>query len=349
MHFFLTTFWKRFLGRSFVYSAFALLLAGCATKKSQPIPSPAASLVWPAPPEAPRIVYLKSVRQPGDVGAKISGFNRFANWITGAEKGREQLLKPFGVALDEADNLCLTDTGANAVCFFDVAKKKWMRWDRIEKRRFVSPVAVAKRNGIFFIADSGLSAIVAFDENGKFVFQTTNHLERPSGLVISGEQLFVADSQRHRIVVFDLRGKFLSEFGQRGTKPGEFNFPTHISADTEGNLFVTDSMNSRVQMLDRDGNFKSEIGSIGNATGHFSRPKGVASDSFGHVYVIDALFDNIQVFDRDGKFLLNWGASGANPGEFWLPNGIAISRNNEIYVADSYNRRIQIFKYVGGQ
>lgn len=324
-----------------------LTFASCATKKTQPTASPATRLVWPAAPEPPRIVYAQSIQQPSDLGAKTSGFNRFANWIIGADKGREQLLKPFGVSLDESDNLCVTDTGANAVCFFDQAKKKWTRWNRIEKVRFRSPVAVAKRNNIFFVADSSLAAIVAFGENGKLVFQATNHLERPSGLVISGEQLFVADSQRHRIVVFDLRGKYISEFGQRGTKPGEFNFPTHIAADAEGNLFVTDSMNCRVQMLDHAGQFKSEIGSIGNATGHFSRPKGVAVDSFGHVYVIDALFDNIQIFDDQGKLLLNWGESGGNPGEFWLPNGIAITKHNTIYVADSYNRRIQIFKYVG--
>jgi sugar lactone lactonase YvrE len=339
---------KNLLKPIFALLAVLPIFASCATKKALEIASPAAPLVWPAPPETARIVYFKSIRQPGDVGAKISGLSRFANWITGAERGREQLLKPFGVSLDEVDNLCLTDTGANAVCFFDREKKKWMRWDKIEKLRFRSPVAVAKRNGVFYVADSGLAAIVAFDENGKLIFQTTNHLERPAGLIISREQLFVADSQRHRVVVLDLRGKYLSEFGQRGTKPGEFNFPTYIAADAEGNLFVTDSMNGRVQMLGRDGKFKSEMGSVGHATGNFSRPKGVATDSFGHVYVIDALFDNIQIFGRDGKFLLNFGESGGNPGEFWLPNGIAISKQNEIYVADSYNRRVQIFKYVGG-
>lgn len=323
-----------------------LFFASCATRKSETAP-PATSLVWPAPPETPRITYSKSIHQPGDLGAKTSGFNRFANWITGAEKGREQLVKPFGVALDEFDNLCLTDTGANVVCFFDRAKKKWMRWNKIEKFRFRSPVAVAKKNGVFYVVDSSLAAIVAFNENGKLIFQITAHLERPSGIVVLNEQLFVTDSQRHQIVVFDLRGNFVTEFGKRGTQPGEFNFPTHIATDGEGNLLVTDSMNGRVQRLGRDGNFINEIGSIGNATGHFSRPKGVAVDSFGHVYAIDALFDNIQIFDRDGKFLLNLGESGAKPGEFWLPNGIAISKQNEIYVADSYNRRVQVFKYVG--
>lgn len=347
MRFVLPNFLKSVLKLSCV--TFLLLVAGCVSRKISTSPASSVPLVWPAAPQPPRIVYAQSIHQPSDIGAKTSGFNRFANWITGADKGLEQLQKPFGVALDENDNLCVTDTGANAVCFFDRTKKKWMRWNKIEKLFFRSPVAVAKRNGVFFVVDSGLAALIAFGENGKLIFKTTNHLERPSGIVLSGEQLFVADAQRHRIVVFDLRGNYLSEFGKRGIKPGEFNFPTHLAADVEGNIFVTDSMNGRVQMLGRNGNFKKEIGSMGNATGNFSRPKGVAVDSFSHVYVIDALFDNIQIFGADGKLLLNWGESGGNPGEFWLPNGIAIAKSNEIYVADSYNRRIQVFKYVGGE
>ncbi len=341
-------------GPAFILCPSFLLWTSCVTKDAPPTSSPDIPLVWPAAPEAPRIVYAQTIHQPSDLGVKSSGFNRIADWITGAGKEREQLVKPFGIALDENDNFCLTDTGANAVCFFNRAKLKWLRWNKIEKLRFRSPVAIAKRNDVFFVADSGLAAVVAFRENGKLLFQITNHLERPSGLAISGEQLFVADSQRHCIVVFDLRGKYLSEFGKRGTKPGEFNFPTHLSADPavsgtglQGNLYVTDSMNSRVQVLDAGGKFKTEIGSIGNSTGQFSRPKGVAVDSFGHVYVVDALFGNVQIFDADGKMLLNFGDSGGNPGQFWLPNGIAITKNNEIYVADSYNHRVQIFKYVG--
>jgi sugar lactone lactonase YvrE len=325
-----------------------VLLAGCAGKpKTQAEAGDAAPKIWPAPPETARIAFVQSVHEPRDVGVKASALTRFGRWITGSTKGNEALEKPFGIALDEQDNLCLTDTSANVVCYYERDKKKWHRWGKIGRVRFASPVAVAKHGATIFVADSALAAVVGFDESGKLLFQAMEHLSRPSGLAILGDRLFVADSQRHCVVVFDLQGRFQTEFGRRGLGPGEFNFPTHLSADEQGDLFVTDSMNGRVQVLDAQGHFKAQAGSLGDSPGHFGRPKGVAVDSLAHLYVIDALFDNIQIFDAKGKLLLSLGEPGRGPGEFWLPNGIAISRHNEIYVADSYNRRVQIFKYIG--
>jgi hypothetical protein len=325
-----------------------LSLISCARQHSPAPPAtPAKQLVWPEPPDTARVAYVQSVQRPADIGIKLSAFKRFGHWLTGSEKGNEALMKPFGLSLDENDNLCLTDTGANAVCFYDRAKKKFQRWDKIGPWHFIAPVAAVHSKEVFYVADSGLGRIIAFNEAGKLVFETTNHLARPSGLVLFQDQLFVADAQLHRVVVFDRQGHFQSQFGRRGVAEGEFNFPTHIAADGRGNLLVTDSINQRIQIVDTHGQFKGQLGSAGDSPGHFSRPKGVAADSFGHIYVVDALFDNIQIFDDAGRLLLNLGETGGGAGEFWLPNGIAISRNNEIYVADSYNHRLQILKYIG--
>jgi DNA-binding beta-propeller fold protein YncE len=325
-----------------------LLLSGCSgSKPASTAAQSTAAQVWPPAPETARIAYVGSVHRPADMGVKRSAFVRFGQWLTGSEKGNEPLRKPFGIALDEEDNLLLTDTGDNAVCYYHRASRKWSRYDKVGKVRFVSPVAVAKLKGVFYVADTGRGSVVAFDEAGKFLFETSDHLKRPSGLTISGDRLVVADSQRHCIVQLDLAGRFLSEFGRRGKGKGEFNFPTHVAADREGKLYVTDSMNSRIQILDKEGVCQGEVGSLGDSPGNFGRPKGVSVDAHGHIYAIDALFDNIQIFDRTGRLLLNLGASGSQPGEFWLPNGIAITRDNEIYATDTYNHRVQVFKYVG--
>jgi sugar lactone lactonase YvrE len=321
-------------------------LSGC-TGQPRSTTAAAPERVWPAPPEAPRIAFVQSVRRPADLGIKASALVRFGRWLTGSEKGNEPLVKPFGLALDEKDNLCVTDTGANAVCLYDRAKKQWRRFEGVGGMRFVSPVAVAKRQDVLYVVDSARACLVAFDELGKLRFATTNRLQRPSGLALLGDAAYVADSQRHCVVVFDLNGMFRSEFGRRGTGPGEFNFPTHIAVGAKDELLVTDSMNSRIQIVDAQGQFRAQVGSLGDSPGQFSRPKAAAVDSFGHIYAIDALFDNIQIFDREGRLLLNVGETGSQPGQFWLPNGLAITRSNEVYAADSYNRRIQIFKYVG--
>ena len=303
--------------------------------------------VWPPPPAAPCIVYLKSIAGPADLGIKPPALSRFAGWITGSGQGLSRLDKPFGLALDDAGNLLLTDTGANTVCCLDRQGKKWLRWEQAGKTRFVSPVAAARHGDTMFVADSALGKVLAVDLKGKLRFEITQELERPSGLAIFEDKLFVADSQRQEVVVCNLRGEFVSRWGRRGSAPGEFNFPTHLAVDATGRIFVTDSMNCRIQVFDSSGQFQCVIGSPGDSPGNLSRPKGVAVDRYGHIYVVDALFDNVQIFDGQGRLLLNWGEAGSAPGQFWLPNGIAISSTDEIYVADTYNHRIQVFKYTG--
>jgi DNA-binding beta-propeller fold protein YncE len=309
----------------------------------------APQLVWPPPPDEPRIAYVQSISQPADAGVKASMLHRLSNWVLGTREDGGSLNRPFGIALDEAGDFCVTDTGANAVCYFDRAAKHWYRWEQVGGIHFASPVAVAKEGKTLYVADSALAAIIVFDLDGNLLFRITEGLTRPTGLAISGDRLLVADAAAHCIDIFDLRGKFLSRFGARGTGEGQFNFPTHVTSDSHGNIYVTDSMNSRVQVFDAKGSFERQIGGAGDGPGTFSRPKGVAVDGNGRAYVVDAMFGNVQIFDSTGQLLLDFGHPGAGPGEFWLPNGIAFGRDNHIYVADSYNGRVQVFKYVGQQ
>lgn len=307
----------------------------------------AAQLIWPPPPDEARIAYVQSISNPADAGVKVSVFSRLSDWIFGAREGNEMLNRPFGLALDEAGDLCMTDTGADDVCCFDGASKRWYRWTQIGGIGFSSPVAVAKTGKTLFVADSALASVVAFDLDGKLLFRITDGLARPSGLAISGNRLLVTDAASHCIDIFDLGGRFLGRFGARGAGDGEFNFPTHVTVDSHGKIYVTDSMNSRVEVFDGKGNFQRQIGGLGDGPGSFSRPKGVAVDAEGRVYVVDAMYSNVQIFDSDGRLLLDFGQQGSGPGEFRLPSGIVFGRDNLIYVADSYNGRVQVFKYVG--
>src|ERR1035437_764051 len=323
------------------------LLVSCASTGSRPALEIKPIAVWPAPPNQPRIAYVQDLRGPRDVGQTTSVVRAFANWITGDTGEDLKLRKPYAVALDEAGNLCLTDTEERLVCYADFAQKKWRRYDGVGKTKFASPAGVVRHNGIFYVADSELAKVFAFDENGKSAFEISAPLLRPVGLVIVGDSLYVVDSQAHAIFVFGLDGKLQIQFGQRGNNPGEFNFPTSIAADGQGQLVVADTMNCRLQVFDLRGKFVRQFGSNGDTAGHFARPKGVAVDSAGRIYVVDALFDNFQIFSADGKLLLGVGQRGDGPGGFGLPNGIAIGADNRIFVGDTYNHRVQVFKYIG--
>lgn len=338
---------RQFLSR--VLLALTLVaLVSCHTSRP-PVaqaPAPAPTPVWPPAPNEPRIRFVGYLRGPRDIGEKPSAFRNLANWLTGDRGENLQLRKPFAVALDDTASLCIADTEANLVCYADFTHHKWRRYPGVGNTRFASPVAVARRHGIFYVADSQLKKVFAFNENGGGVLEIGPPLQRPVGLAMVGDRLYVVDALAHAVFVFGLDGKLLFQFGRRGLGPGEFNYPIGVAADRHGHVLVTDTMNCRVQVFDLRGNFVSEFGSKGDTSGHFSRPKGVAVDPAGNSYVVDAMFDNFQIFDPTGRLLLNVGESGDRAGEFGLPAGIAIGEDNRIYVADAFNHRVQIFEYL---
>lgn len=311
-------------------------------------PDPAGSqLVWPQPPEAPRIAFDAVIHGPRDLGIKPSPWRRLAGVLTGAGREGDVFVKPQAVAFDESGNLCVADPGSKAVTVLDLRGRRAMRWTRIGDHALLAPVGIARRSGITYVADTGLQAVLACDDRGRCRLMITNGLVRPAGVAVSSNRIYIADAAMHRISVHDLDGRLVRHLGRRGGQPGSFNAPTHVAIDPAGRLHVTDALNFRVQVLDGDGTCLKTFGGAGDGPGQFSRPKGVAVDAAGRIHVVDAMFDNVQIFDHAGRLLLHWGQAGSGPGEFWLPAGIAIDFANRIVVADSYNNRLQFFRYVG--
>jgi hypothetical protein len=72
-------------------------------------------------------------------------------------------------------------------------------------------------------------------------------------LAIDEEQglVYVADYMRHTILVYKLAdGEYLFEVGGRGTEPGYFNFPNHMTINKHRQIIVADLFNNRVQVLE---------------------------------------------------------------------------------------------------
>jgi DNA-binding beta-propeller fold protein YncE len=46
---------------------------------------------------------------------------------------------------------------------------------------------------------------------------------------------------------FTPEGKFLASLGSEGTGPGQFDRPTDLAFDVEGNIYVVDFGNNRIQ------------------------------------------------------------------------------------------------------
>lgn len=323
----------------------AFSLSGQGKKAAEP------ELVWPLPPEPPRIKYLMSLSSSQDVGAPRSWLRRIWRHLVGSEE--ERMVKPYGVVTSgDGRRVYVADTAARRVHRFDLQEGRYRQISETPEGRLLSPIGVAlDRSERLYVSDSVLKRVYVYDREGRprGVIGQGEELERPTGLAIDPREgrLYLADTLAHKVWVYDLRGKLRYAFGKRGSSPGEFNFPTNLFVDREGRVYVTDSMNFRVQMFDKRGQYLAGFGRLGDGVGDFSNPKGIAVDSQGHIYVVDALFDAVQIFDRQGRILLSFGSPGQGPGDFWLPAGLHIDPQDRIYVADSYNRRVQVFRFLG--
>jgi DNA-binding beta-propeller fold protein YncE len=319
---------------------------GCATA-----PKPV-DLVWPLPPDTPRIRYLGSISSLEEMG--VSGWTRMKGVVFGAEPIRK-LTKPYGIVVDSLGRLYISDTGARIVFVFDFAASR-----EDEKVAFIGmkkpgrigrPVGLAvDKHDNLYVGDALGKKIVVYGPDHEFLtaMGRDSGLERPAGIAVDSERrrLYAVDVASHDVKVFDLDGKFLFSFGGRGVGDGQFNYPTNAALDSKGRVLVVDSMNNRVQIFDGEGKFIGKFGQIGRVAGSFARPKGIALDSDGNIYVVDAAFDNVQIFSADGELLLGFGEFGSGPGAFQLPAGIHIDDADKIYVSDQYNQRVQMFQYL---
>jgi len=321
------------------------LVAGCASPTGSETPDTATvNIVWPPPPATARIRYLYSFSEPLDLDIKPSLGRKFMDALAGEKM--TGMVRPYAVSV-QGQKILVADPGGQAVHLFDLERRKHLAILTAGEEPLVSPVGVALSESRVYVADSALGKIFLFDHKGNLL-KFVADLNRPTGLAYdhAAGRLFVAETLAHQVVVFDSDGNRLFDFGARGTKGGEFNFPSHLSISAE-KLLVNDNMNFQIKTFSLDGLELSVFGKHGDSSGQFSQPKGVAADSTGNVYVAGATIDRIQIFSAGGEFLLAFGGEGNAPGKFLMPAGVTID-NDRIYVADSYNGRVQVFQFLGG-
>lgn len=325
-------------------------------KKPSKASEKAPDLVWPLPPEKPRIRYLGSLTGSTDVQPP-----KKKGWLTKLinEEDTRRVIglgRPAGIAIDSKGRVYVADTFRGAVFVFDLAKKTLDFIGAEGRGKLANPYGIAiDLNDNVYVSDTKLKRVHVYDSAGNLSAAITKigneTIANPAGLAIDAgrNRLLIADSRGHKIFVADLnqlnRG---TSFGKHGEADDEFNFPNSVVVDHQGRIYVTDMLNFCVKIFDKDFKFLRRIGEHGTGFGMFDRPKGVTLDSQDHVYVVDSSFSNFQIFNTDGQLMLFVGGFGVEPGFFRLPSGIHIDGMNRIYVSDQVNSRVQIFQFLGG-
>lgn len=237
-------------------------------------------------------------------------FDFDARRVSPLESAAHPFKRPFGLAVDDKDNVYVVDSDQKLIRVFD-SKGKFLRDITHQSLERPTGLAIDPNRRRLYVADSSWRT-----------------------------------SENHFIYVFDLDGTYLKRFGGRGIEEGKLYFPTYVAVDGTSNVYVTDTLNARVQAFDAEGRYLKTFGERGDKFGNFDKPKGVALDTFGNVYVVDSTWSNVQIFNQKGQILLYFAGRGRIPGLLFNPTGIAVDKENRIYVADAFNGRVAVYQLI---
>jgi len=217
----------------------------------------------------------------------------------------------------------------------------------------------------------------------------------------SSGNIWVSDTNNDRVQKFDSQGNFLFEIGseqlavsseqgkgkgseEQRAKSIEFNKPTGLAIDSQGNLYVADRNNDRVVIFDSFGKYLREIDGSASLTTSFNKPHGLAiskeqradsQEQEEYLYVADRNNDRVQKFDKEGNLVLITALAGSptiNTGigfdtlnkpqgviaiaeeqrakspALACKSGINSEQRTKLYVTDRNNDRILVFSSTGG-
>jgi hypothetical protein len=181
---------------------------------------------------------------------------------------------------------------------------------------------------------------------------TAAGVNAPLGASLDGDgNLFIADTYNHRIrqvnaagIISTVAGNGTQGFTGDGGKAtdAEFNLPSSVWADGEGDLFIADSHNQRIRKVDTSGIITTiagngEFGHDGDGgpgtSASLEYPVGITGDTKGNLFWSDNYSCIVRKLDTSGKISIvagnisnSYSGDGgpATSASINFPNGLAI-------------------------
>ena len=258
------------------------------------------------------------------------------------------LSKPWGVAVNEKDEIAVTEFGNHRIQVFSSNGTHVRSFGRevCQQGEFDCPAGIAFHNDNIIVVDRAHRRVQLFSSQGEYLRQfggegsLDHQLKSPHGLSVNSDgNIIVADSHNKLVKIFSLGGQFLRKIGTEGF----FVFPFHC-IQQDNYFIVSDSDDNRIKVFNKDGKFLYSFGEKGDGDGEFNEPGCLSVNKAGQLLVCDRGNHRVQVFELSGKFVTKFGTKGTKPGKFDRPISTAVLSDGKVVVCDFINDRIQIFE-----
>lgn len=213
-----------------------------------------------------------------------------------------------GLKQDAENNIWVTDIGTHTVTKMD-----------------------ADGNTLMTLGTSG--------QNGLWDEASGAHLfDQPNDITFDRQgNVYVAQGHGRgepRILKFDASGNFVSQWGSRGTGPGQFAVAHSIDIDDQDRIYVADRENMRVQIFDTNGSYVDEWNFSAMACAIYLHDD-------GFMYMTSGFDGEWAKVDMEGNIIGALGRPGSANGEFGEGHFLVVNDSGDVFIADVTNMRVQ--------
>ena len=233
-------------------------------------------------------------------------------------------------------------------------------------------VAINEHSGNIFVSDYGNSCVRVFTESAAPLDEIeTGHIHGPYGIAFGGDNMYITGYNTHSILQYRYPGpKFVRRVGKKGSGKLEFNKPTQLTVNSDGDVYICDYWNHRITVLTSQLKFRKQIkrpsllypcdvkvsgGNLFLLTDsdpcmHILTPNGDILQSFisrgdklqvgqafcfcldvnNNILISDMMSHSIKVFNQNGKLIHTIGQQGDEKGMFQKPRGLCLNKNNNL-------------------
>jgi sugar lactone lactonase YvrE len=282
------------------------------------------------------------------VGSGVAGFAG-----DGGPPAEAQLNSPRGLAFDKDGNLMVADTGNSRI-------------RRLEKVKVMENDKEVEKIVLNTFAGSGVAGFTGDGGAAKDA-----QLNNPRGIVVDPSgNVFIADTNNQRVRQIDgtLKISTVAGDGMKGFKDevfdkAQFNSPTALGFDKDGNLLIVDTGNNRIRRVVQSEMTKKVETVAGTGLPAFAGDNGppaqaalniplhIVTDPSGAILIADAGNNRIRKIDPSGMMITTVvgtgvrGVSGdggpAPAARLNSPTALALMSDGQLLVADTFNNRVR--------